>query len=203
MSSENSLSTNFIQSQLKLALTGKQINVDFPREMLKGKSRLASVLIPLLMRNNEWHILFIRRTLVPNDFHSGQVAFPGGSQDPTDKNAEATAIRETWEEIGVDEKNIRILGHLDRFLTISNYMVTPIVGVLPWPYEFNLSENEVSRIFTIPLSWLADKKNREIRKRNLANKVNLSVTYFKEYDNELLWGASAKIIESFLYILQK
>lgn len=113
--------------------------------------------------------------------------------DPEDGDAETTALREAWEEIGVLPVDVDILGRLPRFLTITNYLVTPVVGQIPWPYDFKPAADEVSRIFTIPLDWLADPANREVRQRSLPPPFGaISVIYYQMYDGEILWGASAR-----------
>jgi len=119
-------------------------------QFLTEPPRLAAVLIPFLSGEAGWHILFTRRhSDLPE--HSGQVAFPGGRADPEDLSLEQTALRESYEEIGLKPQDVRILGRLQDYLTITNYRVTPIVGVMPWPYELYPAEAEVSRVFTIPL----------------------------------------------------
>lgn len=177
---------------LKLAsVPNKGIQNQFLKKMFNDPARHAAVLIPLLRKNNAWHILLIRRTEMQKDIHSGQVAFPGGRCDPGDTSAEAAALRETHEELGIAPSDVQILGKLNDFLTISNYQVTPVVGTIPWPYSLQPSPEEVSRAFTIPLSWLNDPKNMEISQREIPGLGSASVIYFKEYDNEVLWGVSA------------
>ena len=79
-------------------------------------------------------------------------------------------------------------------LTITNYRVTPVVGLVPWPYEFIAQEEEVDKIFTIPLTWLAKPANHIIRMRGLQYLgQDIPVVYFQKFDGELLWGASARI----------
>ena len=79
-------------------------------------------------------------------------------------------------------------------LTISNYRVTPVVAQIPWPYDVKAQIEEVSRIFTIPLKWLTAPKNRFIRHRKLpAFESPIPVIYFKDFDGEMLWGASARM----------
>jgi len=174
----------------------------FPSKFFKEPSRPAAVLIPFLKIDKTWHILFTRRTdTLPE--HSGQVAFPGGGSEPEDKSPEATALRETYEEIGLAPENVQILGKLNTLQTISNYCITPVVGVIPWPYLFQLELTEVSWIFTIPLAWLANPTHYEIRHRALPSPFPpIPVVYFQHYDGELLWGVSAQITLNLLVALE-
>jgi 8-oxo-dGTP pyrophosphatase MutT (NUDIX family) len=175
--------------------------VPYPLGLLKGDPRPAAVLIPMLRTKDAWHILFTRRTdTLPE--HSGQVAFPGGRSDPGDLSLEATALRETWEEIGLNPSEVQVLGRLNDYLTVTNYRVTPIVGTIPWPFSLTLEKEEVSRVFTIPLDWLADPSNREERLRPLPTPFPpAKVIYFHPYDNEILWGATARFTLALLKIL--
>lgn len=173
----------------------------FPTGILSGQTRPAAVLIPFLKIEDRWHVLYTRRTSSLAE-HSGQVAFPGGRSDLSDPSPEATALREAFEEIHLQPGDVRVLGRLSRLLTITNYCVTPIAGLMPWPYPIQLALDEVSRVFTIPLSWLADRANREIRYRELpALSKPVPVIYFKIYEEELLWGVSAQITFNLLTAL--
>lgn len=172
----------------------------------ESEPRLASVLIPIFWRNNEWHILFIRRVENNRDRHSGQVAFPGGRRETTDIDEFAVALREAQEEIGLRGADVRVLGKLDDYHTSSNYLVTPVVAIVPWPYPFEPQVSEVGRIFSIPLSWLADRAHVELRDRvfkipESPASMELKVVYFDRYDEEVLWGATARMTISFLKAL--
>jgi 8-oxo-dGTP pyrophosphatase MutT (NUDIX family) len=160
----------------------------------------AAVLIPMLKINEQWNLLYILRTVKDTDRHSGQVAYPGGRLDG-DESAEEGALREAYEEVGLDREDVRMLGKLEDFITISNYSVTPVVGVIPWPRELKPQPEEVQRIFTVPLAWLADPANREERERIAPNGETLKVVYFTEYDRELVWGVTARITLNFLQAL--
>ena len=162
----------------------------------------AAVLIPMLRENDEWRLLFILRAQVEGDMHSAQVAFPGGRLDPGETSAYDAALREAHEETALDSSQVRVLGHLEDFITISNYCVTPVVGVIPWPTDLQPDTREVQRIFTIPLSWLADPENREQRQRVAPDGQTLKVVYFNHYDKELLWGVTARITLNLLQALQ-
>jgi len=182
-------------------------------EFLTESPRPAAVLIPLFLsklpgvENEGWQVLLTRRTNSVAE-HQGQVAFPGGRADPTDTTPEMTALREAHEEIGLDPTKVRILGRMKSLHTITNYIVTPIVGVIPWPFPVCLEETEVSRVFSIPLDWLADPNHHEMRNRiipkpfpQILNKGIHPVIYFQSYEDELLWGVSAEITVRLIDIL--
>lgn len=174
----------------------------FPQGLIATQLRLAAVMIPFLKIHREWQLLFIRRTSKLQDPHSGQVAFPGGANEPQDVDLQATALREMNEEIGVNPKDVRILGCLSDFVTITSFQVTPFVGLVPWPYPLKLEHNEVSRAFTIPLEWLADPRNHRVQQRALPSPYEpVPVVYFEPYDGEVLWGATAGFTLALLDIL--
>ncbi|UCD98437.1 MAG: CoA pyrophosphatase [Chloroflexota bacterium] len=202
----NSLTETEISQRLSNYLEKKFEKRDFnslyPAEFFNDYPRNAAVLVPILRVQDAWHVLFTRRTpSLPE--HSGQVAFPGGRADPSDDSLEITALREAKEEIDLKPDDVRILGRLREIRTISNYCVMPVVGCIPWPYEFHLAREEVSRVFTIPLEWLADLKNHEILYRELPPPHSpIPVIYFNHYNGELLWGISAEITLILLESLQ-
>lgn len=165
--------------------------------------REAGVLVPFVRVGNQWHLLFIRRPASERDFHSGQVAFAGGKRDPQDVDLTATALREAHEEVGIEPAHVQVLGQLSEHHSVSRFRIAPTVGVVQWPYPLNPNPLEVARIFTIPLCWLAQPQHHEIRYRQLGDlPAPVPVVYFREYDNELLWGATARITLSLLACLQ-
>jgi 8-oxo-dGTP pyrophosphatase MutT (NUDIX family) len=166
---------------------------DAPADSLK----CAAVLVPLVWQSDEWHILFTRRTNRVES-HKGQVSFPGGACDDGESTPEETALREAEEEIGLSPKDVRVLGRLNEMVTISYYRVTPVVGAIRWPALFRPAIEEVARIFTMPLAWLAEKSNRW--EFTLPGR-NRSVIFYHPYDGELLWGATARMTVDFINVL--
>ena len=194
------LSTGDIVERLKrIACTPP--NDPFPPTLPKSEGKAAAVLIPLLRIEAKWHLLFIRRAQNRHDAHSGQVAFPGGRHESADSSLEATALREAQEEIALAPQHVRILGRLNEHVSITNYCVTPVVGVMPWPYELTPEPNEVARCFTVPLSWLADPTNHEIRYQRPPGTSAFPVVYFREFDGEILWGTTARITLTLIDVL--
>ena len=111
-----------------------------------------------------------------------------------DTNLIQTALRESHEEIGIKPEEVKILGKLgDIQSTSSGYLVTPFVGVIPWPYEFNLSVDEVERVFSIPLEWLTIPNHHEEKNVEINNVKLNGVVFFQDYEGELLWGLTARI----------
>ncbi|MHC1785000.1 MAG: CoA pyrophosphatase [Anaerolineaceae bacterium] len=173
-----------------------------PQEFLNDQSavRRAGVLVPLIKANGEWQLIFTRRTDMVND-HKGQVSFPGGMAEPGDIKISTTAVREAWEEIGLKPGNIQILGYLADFHTVTDFLITPVVGFIEWPFEIILSPNEVARVFTVPMKWLLDHQNWEERSLTIGDRCLDNVVFYRDYDGEVLWGVTAKITLNLLQAL--
>lgn len=166
---------------------------------LESDTRLkcAAVLMPLVRDHEGWHLLFTRRT-DRVETHKGQVSFPGGACDPGDEGPEATALRESEEELGIRPGDVRLLGRLNAMQTITHFRVFPVVGVVPWPYAFRVSTIEVARLFRMPLAWLARPENR----REFAiPATGIRVQAFQPYDSELLWGATAQMTVDLMRVI--
>lgn len=160
--------------------------------------KCAAVLVPLVFFQDEWHVLYTRRT-DRVESHKGQVSFPGGACDEGETTPEETALREADEEIGIAPSDVRVIGRLSRMVTISKYRVTPVVGVIQFPYAFKTSGAEVARVFTMPLAWLANRNNYWEFSMPGSDR---SVIVYHPFDGELLWGATARMTVNFLKILE-
>lgn len=188
---------NFIAS-LQATLTNRT-----PQVTAEWNARPAAVLVPLHWHNNEWHLLFTRRTDDIGE-HKGQVAFPGGKIDPEDESAEAAALREAEEEIGLQRADVQIIGRLDQLITVTQWRITPVVGVHPYPYEFVINARECAAVFSVPLRWLADPANLDIKERQPpVGGPPIPVYYYREYEGQVIWGATAKMVQMFLNLADR
>jgi len=171
-----------------------------PRRLEYGESTPAAILILVYDRCGEAHLLFTKRTHQV-EHHKGQISFPGGARDEGDETLEITALRETGEEIGVNPEDIDIIGQLDDMLTISNFCVTPYVGILRTnsEYEFRVNSHEVDQVVQVPLAHLLDDKNMELEVRQYKGKQVLVPAY--TYEEHHIWGATARMLRQFLELL--
>jgi 8-oxo-dGTP pyrophosphatase MutT (NUDIX family) len=196
----SSISEEFIRIRLREALETSPLSDGYAEIDVNSETRLkcAAVLIPLLRQDDVWHLLFTRRT-DKVESHKGQVSFPGGGCDADETTPEETALREASEEIGIDPLKVRVLGRITNMITISSFRVTPVVGVIEWPAVLRVGKDEVERVFTIPLNWLAERSNRW--EFTMPGR-NRSLIVYHPYDGELLWGATARMTVDFLKVLE-
>ena len=167
-----------------LKASGRDPNLEF---------RQASVLLPLVRNtsNDHWDIILTKRALHLKH-HPGEISFPGGRFEPQDLDLETTAKRETEEEIGIASKYIQAIGRLPRQNTISQYQVSPFVGIIDPDYQLTIDENEVVEAFLVPLSYVLNSSNHQKVNRNINHQ---SVSYYLiQYNDYEIWGATARMI---------
>ena len=159
----------------------------------------AAVLLPLYRKGDKYYLLFTKRTETM-EYHKGQICFPGGAQNKSDSDLKQTALRETYEEIGVHPEDVEILGMLDKMGTLtSNFLVTPFVGIIPHPYKFRINKSEIEELIEIPLSSLAEKES--YRGENYVVDGVARVGGIFEYKGKTIWGATARILKQFLELI--
>jgi len=196
---------NLTPEIIESRLSSRQQNPDLhPQEVLPSFSdsalQPAAVIMPVYRQAASWHLLFIKRSDQDQDRHRGQIAFPGGRREEQDSSLLDTALREAEEEITLLPRDVRVLGALDGISTVTDYQVTPFVGLIPWPYPLEPDQREVERVLSIPLAWLANPDNRE-RKLWPPSEINgeqVPVYFFDPYQGDVLWGASAQLVVNFL-----
>jgi 8-oxo-dGTP pyrophosphatase MutT (NUDIX family) len=158
----------------------------------------SAVLIPLYKQQGQYHIIFIKRTETVKE-HKGQISFPGGVCEKDDRTPLDTALRECHEEIGLHAEDVEVLGELDdEKTTTSNYIVSPFVAAIPWPYHFRMNEYEVDEIIEIPVQALLDISCLKPHTEILDGKPVDSYAY--HYQGRVIWGATARILNLFLDI---
>jgi 8-oxo-dGTP pyrophosphatase MutT (NUDIX family) len=158
----------------------------------------AAVLLPLFQKNRKTHILLTKRT-DKVEHHKGQISFPGGAFHYEDLDCLTTALRETEEEIGMAMDAVEVLGELDHMVTMSNFRICPYVGLIPYPYPFKLSTFEVERLIELPLNYLINQAALKEGPVTFEGQtvVNLSI----EYQGDIIWGATARILKNLSDIL--
>jgi 8-oxo-dGTP pyrophosphatase MutT (NUDIX family) len=165
-----------------------------------GEGRRAAVLIPLYNRDGELHIVLTKRT-DKVEKHKGEIAFPGGVVDPTDTDANFTALRESREEIGLMPEHVRIIGRLDDVTTMTGFHITAMVGVIDpgySPYAWLPQPSEVAEILEVPLVHLADPANAIEVPRQRNGELVLSEGFL--YGEHTIWGATARMLRNFLEV---
>jgi 8-oxo-dGTP pyrophosphatase MutT (NUDIX family) len=159
----------------------------------------AAVLVPIFSKDNIPHLLLTKRSAKLRD-HSGEVAFPGGRVDPEDQTPQVTALREAEEEIGLSRQDVRLLGEMDEFLTMSGYLITPVVGWIPYPYEFQINAHEIEYLIEVPIPIIDQPQALEVRQFQVLGRTR--PVYFYHYgDRDPIWGVSGRIVNQFLSLV--
>ena len=169
------------------------------RRQIKNEKLVPSaVLVLLLEKDGQSHVLFTRRS--DNvEHHKGEISFPGGTVHPDDSDLLDTALREGAEEIGLAPSDVTILGRLDDISTVSTgFVITPYVGIIPYPYAFQINEDEVAELVFVPLMALVEEHCRKALQVTWEEKE--ITPYDFHYQGEIIWGATARILKQFLDI---
>lgn len=157
--------------------------------------RPAAVLVPILARAEEPQVLFTVRTRHMRK-HAGQISFPGGSVDPGDRGPLDTALRESMEEIALEREQVRVLGYLDDYPTMTGFRVTPVVGLVDARAETRPDGVEVEEVFEVPLSFVLDPAN--YRRQHLKH-AGMRLPYWGlPYGDRFIWGATAGMLRDLL-----
>lgn len=182
--------------KLTEALRGREpARFDGPAE---GYAR-AAVLVLIVRHPDGPRLVYTRRTDQVLH-HKGEVSFPGGACEEGDSDAVSTALRETWEEIGVNPADVEVLGELDEIITRSNFIVTPVVGVVDGPYPFRPNPVEVAEVIEVPIEELRKAENVVLEPRQVRGEWVIAPTYY--YRGHRIFGATAMITRQLLELLE-
>jgi 8-oxo-dGTP pyrophosphatase MutT (NUDIX family) len=159
----------------------------------------AGVLLLLYPKDGEYCVLLNRRT-DQVEHHKGEISFPGGSKDANDATLLDTALRETYEEMGIRPEDVEVLGQVDDTPTTTNFLISTTVGTIPYPYDFNPSELEVAEVLEVPLPALMDDETRRDEVRIVGDDLDHTPSY--AYQGHLIFGATARVLSRFLELLK-
>jgi 8-oxo-dGTP pyrophosphatase MutT (NUDIX family) len=165
-----------------------------PRTLTDGFSRQAAVLMPVFEWEHEDHFLLTRRTEEVQT-HKGQISFPGGMREG-DESLAQTALRETYEEVGIEENQIEILGRYHDYMSITGFRVTPFAGFIHRPFTTRPQIREVAEILQVPIRIFMDPSRLRIEKSG--DMYPEREVYFYSYGTNEIWGLTALIIKNFL-----
>lgn len=191
------LTLNDIEAALALPPLGSRSDFDLnpevkARQLDRHDQRPAAVLCGLRLVDSVLHVVLTERAGHLNN-HAGQVAFPGGKIDPGDASAEAAALREADEEVGLPAASVRVIGTLDPYLTSTGFRVTPIVGEVSPDWQAVPDPAEVDRVFEPPLDFLMDPANRQ-RHHHDRNGYR-RYYYAMPWNGHYIWGATAGMLK--------
>ena len=155
----------------------------------------AAVLLPFITRNDVRHLIFTRRTMTVAT-HKGQISFPGGMMDPQDSSPDDTALREAHEEIGLPAQNVEIVGYLHGMQTVTDFWITPVVGVVTSPFTYLLAEAEVAEVFEVPLDALMVTSAWELGDREYNGVVYRDCRF--RWKGHIIWGVTGKLTWSLM-----
>jgi len=155
--------------------------------------RPASVLVPLVERGASLSLILTRRA-TRLKHHPGQIAFPGGKRDPCDASAQATALREAEEEIGLRAADVEILGALAPHETVTHFAVTPFVGRVRPGFVPQADRSEVDEVFEVPLAFALDPANLQVHRRRWGG--GWRSYYVIPYGLHYIWGATARMLKT-------
>lgn len=160
----------------------------------------SAVLVPIIVAGDEPTVLLTQRTEIV-ETHKGQVAFPGGTVDPGDRDRVHTALREMQEEVGIDASDVEVCGMLDDLATPTGYVITPVVGLLHAEPQVRPNTDEVADVFSVPLAFFASPANAKQEFRFAGGQQREIWIY--RYGGRIIWGATAAVLRQLLTVIMK
>jgi len=204
-----SILKTYLLEKLSQELPGKAAHLevspsrklDFDQQVLLN-SRESGVLILFYLKDNVTYIALMQRTTY-DGAHSGQISFPGGKREGSDRDIIHTALREANEEVGVVIEDIEVIGKLsDVYIPVSNFNVSPIIGFVNYQPHFIIEEREVEELIELKLTDLTSVKELTSSNISLPNKTVVNAPSFN-FNNKIIWGATALILNELRWLLKE
>jgi 8-oxo-dGTP pyrophosphatase MutT (NUDIX family) len=173
------------------------LNSRTPRKLEQHQEGRAAVLVPIFHKEDDYFFLLTQRTHTV-ETHKGQISFPGGVAE-SNETLSRTALRETWEEIGLTSDRIEVLGEFDEYLSVTGLIVTPFLARIDSPFALKPNPNEVEQILQVPLSLFRNESCLRVEIRRRFDR-DLPV-YFYNFQGRDVWGLTAQIIRDFILLL--
>jgi len=162
-----------------------------PRSLTAEQARPAAVLVGLMPRHDEWHVIMTKRA-AHLAHHAGQISFPGGTVEAADADLTATALREAEEEIALQPAAVTVLGGLDPVVSPVGFVVQPIVGLVIPSVTLRAAPDEVESVLVLPLAAVLDR--RKHRRETYLRAGQPRDVWVIDHDEHYLWGLSASIL---------
>ncbi|MBF0491979.1 MAG: CoA pyrophosphatase [Deltaproteobacteria bacterium] len=162
--------------------------------------RPSAVLVPLFKKDNQDTLLFTKRNQNVAH-HKGEICFPGGMMDDTDKDLIHTALREVYEEVGIQPEAVEILGSLDEIVTPTGFHITPFLGIFPYPYSFQVNKDEIDLLLEIPFEIFLDSKKVSYQERTYSGKT-IQMPFY-QWQGHTIWGATGLIVKQIVDLILK
>jgi len=158
----------------------------------------AGVMMPIFEKDGEVFIVLTKRTDTVR-MHKGEVSFPGGMCEDEDSSKLHTALRECCEEIGLKQDDVKVIGKLDDMITLTGFVITPYVGIMPYPYSFMTNPQEVAYLIYLPLKLLMET-DPVMEQAEHEGRVEQVPSFY--YNGDRIWGATCRILLNFRKILK-
>jgi 8-oxo-dGTP pyrophosphatase MutT (NUDIX family) len=173
-----------------LRLIKERLGTYVGQKMQCAQTIMAGVVMPIFEKDGEVFLVLTKRSEKVR-FHKSEISFPGGMYEESDRDIMDTALRECCEEIGVSPGDVEIIGRIDDVYTVTGFVITPYVGVVPYPYEFCANPDEVAYIISLPYRHLTEQ-NPVYEAIRLGDKTHHAPALYSNGDR--IWGATCKML---------